>query len=236
MNDESSELWPVEDEATEVVRAYERESQLRPDDAQMHFDFGSAFMELGPGLEKHAVKAFESAVGLRPDWAQAHTQLGYAYAAAGRRDDAIIEYGQALKLFPGDVDAWSALAHAAFLSGRYEEAGRAGMRLGVDQPLMAGSHLILGLAQLLLGRHADSEESFRRAVQLEPDMAEGHYGLGLAAVALGNLSTVAVQHQLLGRLNPELADCLARHSKRRLIAPAEVVRELFGIKGEERAA
>ena len=219
MSDEYSEPWPAEDEATEVVRAYERASQLSPDDAQVHFDYGLAFMELGPGLERHAVEAFESAVRLRPAWAQAHTQLGYAYASAGRRDEAIAEYGRAFESSPDDVDTWGALAHAAFLSGRYEEAEQAGVRLVDAQPLTAGSHLILGLAQLLLGRHAEAEESFRRAVQLEPDLAEGHYGFGLAAVALGNVSTAAVQHQVLSGLNSEFADCLARHSSRGLIVP-----------------
>jgi Flp pilus assembly protein TadD len=232
MSDEYAEPWPAEDEATEVVRAYERASQLSSDDAQVHFDYGLAFMELGPGLERHAVEAFEAAVRLRPAWAQAHTQLGYAYASAGRRDEAIAEYRQALMLSPGDVDTWGALAHVAFLSDRYEEAEQAGVRLVDAQPLTAGPHLILGLAQLLLGRHAEAEESFRRAIQLEPDMAEGHYGLGLAAVALGNVSTVAVQHQVLSGLKPEFAEYLARHSRRRLIVPAEVVRELFGITDE----
>src|SRR5215204_5205683 len=101
MSDEYSEPWPAEDEAIEVVRAYESASRLRPDDVQTHFDYGLAFMELGPGLESRAVEAFESAVRLLPAWAQAHTQLGYAYASAGRRDDAIAEYSQALKLSPG---------------------------------------------------------------------------------------------------------------------------------------
>jgi len=75
VSDEYSEPWPAEDEQTEVVRAYERASQLRPDDAQTHFDYGLAFMELGPGLEEHALRAFGSAVRLRPAWVQASGTL-----------------------------------------------------------------------------------------------------------------------------------------------------------------
>src|ERR1044071_9865012 len=50
-DNEYSDDWPGVDEATEVIRAYECASQLNPRDAQMHFNYGIAFMELEAGLE-----------------------------------------------------------------------------------------------------------------------------------------------------------------------------------------
>ena len=38
--------WPGVDAATEAIRAYERDSKLKPLDAQTHFNYGVAFMEL----------------------------------------------------------------------------------------------------------------------------------------------------------------------------------------------
>lgn len=84
-DEEHSDDWPGVDEATEVIRAYERDSKLKPLDAQTHFDYGVAFMELGAGLESHAIEAFKAAARLRPSWSAAHSQLGLAYASANRR-------------------------------------------------------------------------------------------------------------------------------------------------------
>jgi len=66
MSDDDKDLWPNVDEATEVVKAYQHSAQLKPDDAQMHFDYGMAFMELGSGLEDRAIEAFKAAAQLRP--------------------------------------------------------------------------------------------------------------------------------------------------------------------------
>jgi hypothetical protein len=67
MTDEQhSDDWPSVDDATEVIRAYERNSKLKPLSAQMRFDYGVAFMKLGTGLESYAIEAFKAAARLRP--------------------------------------------------------------------------------------------------------------------------------------------------------------------------
>src|SRR3954452_18316452 len=128
MDDEHSDDWPGFDEATEVIRAYERDSKLKPMDAQMHFDYGVAFMEFGTGHEGHAIEAFKAAARLRPSWSAAHSQLGLAYASANRREEAVESYKQALSLKPDDTDTLAALAHAYLLLGRFSELGQAALR------------------------------------------------------------------------------------------------------------
>lgn len=227
MNEDYSYLWPNVDEPTEIVRAYERETQLKPDDAQMHFDYGMAFMELGPGLEDRAIEAFRAAAQLRPAWAAAYSQLGLAYASANRREEAVEAYKKALALQPDDTDTLAALAHASLLLGRYEEAARSAARMADIAPLVSGSHFVLGLAQLLLKRYADADESFRRALQLEPDLAEARFGLGLASIALGNDSLVQVEYEALRNLDQNLAGKIAEHRHLGTFTPAEVVSVLF---------
>ena len=58
-DEERIDSWPSLNEAVGVIRAYEQASRFSSSDAQIHFDFGSAFMELGTGLEIRAIKAFE---------------------------------------------------------------------------------------------------------------------------------------------------------------------------------
>ena len=44
-DEERAKYWPGADETAEVIRAYERTSQLNPCDTQMHIDYGIAFMK-----------------------------------------------------------------------------------------------------------------------------------------------------------------------------------------------
>src|ERR1044072_7589539 len=88
-DDEYSEDWLVVDVVAEVIRADEHDSKLNPLDAQMRLDYGVAFMELGTGLEGHAIEACKAAARLRPSWSAVHFQLGLAYAAANRREEAV---------------------------------------------------------------------------------------------------------------------------------------------------
>jgi len=136
--------WPGVDEATEVIRAYGRDSKLKPQDAQRHFDYGVAFMELGTGLEGHAIGAFKAAARLWPSWSAAHSQLGIAYASANKREEAVESYKQALRLKPGDTDTLAALAHATLLLGRFNESEQAALRMVEAAPIDSGPHFVLG--------------------------------------------------------------------------------------------
>jgi tetratricopeptide (TPR) repeat protein len=220
--EEHSDDWPGVDEATEVIRAYEHDSKLKPLDGQTHFDYGVAFMELGPGLEINAIEAFKAAARLRPSWS-AYSQLGLAYAAANRREEAVESYKQALRLQPEDTDTLAALAHASLILRRFSESEQAALRMVEASPLDSGPHFVLGVAQLLQGRYADADESLRWAVSLESDLAEACYGIGLAAIALGNDSVAQIQHERLSELDRELAGKLNEHRQSGSFTPSEVI-------------
>ena len=227
-DEEYSDDWPGVDEATEVIRAYEGDSELKPLDAQRHFDYGVAFMELGTGLEGQAIEAFNAAARLRPSWPAAHSRLGLAYASANRREEAVESYRQALSLKPDDTDTLAALAHAYLLLGRFSESGQAALRMVEASPLDSGPHFVLGVAQLLQERYADADESLRRAISLESDLAEAYYGIGLAAIALSNDGVALLQYERLMELDRRLAGKLIEHRQRGSLTPTEVMSCLFG--------
>lgn len=228
-DEEHSEDWPDVDEAAEVIRAYESASQLSHHDAQMHFNYGVAFMELGAGLEINAIEAFKVAARLRPSWSAAHSQLGLAYASLNRREEAVESYKQALRIQPEDTDTLAALAHASLLIGRFNESEQAALRMVEASTLDSGPHFVLGVAQLLQGRYEDADVSLRRAVSLEPDLAEACYGIGLAAIALGDDSVAQLQHERLSELDGRLAVKLIEQRQRGSFTPAEVINYLFEI-------
>jgi tetratricopeptide (TPR) repeat protein len=226
-DEEQANDWPGVDSAVELIRAYERASRLDPADAQAHFNYGVAFMELGVGLENRAIEAFKNASRLCPSWSESHSQLGLAYASSNRRDEAIESYRQFLILQSDDTNTLAALAHASLLIGRYEETEWAATRMIEVTPLASVSHLILGVAQLLQCRYADADESLRRAVSLEADLAEAYYGIGLAAIALGNDSGVQLQHHRLTELDRRLAGKLMKHRQSGSFTPTEIIHCLF---------
>jgi len=226
-DEEQSDNWPGIDEATEVIRAYKSASHLNPRDAQMHFNYGIAFMQLGAGLGMSAIEAFQAAVRRRPSWAAAHSRLGLAYAAANRWGEAVESYKYALKLKSEDKDTLTALAHASLLLGRFEESEQATLRMVEVSPLDTGPHFVLGVAHLLQERYADADESLRRAISLEPDLAEAYYGIGLAPIALGNDSVAQLQCERLTELDLKLAGKLIEHRQRGRFTTAEVIHCLF---------
>jgi len=231
MNEEDIEFWLAGDETIEMILWYRHMSSLKPGDAQMHFHYGLAFMELGTELEGQAIEAFKEAVRLRPHWPAAHLQLGLAYAAADRREEAISSYKSAHALRPNDLDTLSVLVHAYLLQDHYGEAEELAARMVTVAPLKSGSHFVSGLAQLLTGHYAEAGESFHRAIQLEPDLREARFGLGLAAIALSNDSLVQIQYDALRRLGDDLARKLAGHRQRSTFKTEEIVGYFFNTTG-----
>jgi tetratricopeptide (TPR) repeat protein len=226
--------WPSADKAGGLIGVYKQASRSNPYDAQLHFDYGITFLELGAGFEDHAVEAFKTAAALHPSWAAVHFQLGLAYASSNLREEAIGSYKQAVTLQPEDINTLAAFAHASLLLGRHEEAEWAATRMIEVAPLASGAYLISGMAQLLQSRYADADGSLHRAVSLESDLAEAYYGIGLASIALGNDSVVQLQCERLRALDWRLAGKLIEHRQREIFMPAEFMNELLEIAADVR--
>ncbi len=225
--EETYDLWLEVDEAAEIIRGYEFDCRIKPNDTEMHFDYGLAFMGLGIGLESYAIAAFKEAIRLRPFWAEAYSQLGLAYASANRRKEAVESYRQALKFQPNDIGTLAALTHAYLFLGRYSEAEQVAVKMIEVVPLASGHYLALGFAQLLQSHYTEASESLKRALSLEPDLSEACYGIGLAAIAQGNDGVAQCQHDSLMKLDRNLARELFRQRQSGGFTPAEIIDCLF---------
>lgn len=175
--EEIYDLWPELDEAVEIIQRYESDCGISPNDAEMHFNYGLAFIELGIGLESWAIEALKEAIRLRPFWFAAYSHLGLAYASANRREEAVESYRQALKFQPNDTGILAALTHAYLFLGRYSEAEQMAMKMIELAPLASVNYLALGFARLLQENYAEANESLKRAFSLEPDLSEACYGM-----------------------------------------------------------
>ena len=139
----------------------------------------------------------------------AHFNLGVILSSVpGRRDDAVAQLEEGLRLRPdsaeGHVDLGNALSNAP---GRLEDAVghyREALRLSPD---IVGAHIGMGNALARMpGRLNDAVAQFEDAVRLAPGFAVGHFDLGntLARVP-GRLDDAIAQYKEALRLKPDLA-------------------------------
>ena len=142
----------------------------------------------------------------RPHDPLAHYSLGVALTKAGRTQEAIAHYGEALRLDPklaGVHDSWGvALAGV----GRFQEASahyEQALRL---QPVFAEAHNNWGNALRELGKSTEAIEHYRQALQIEPDYAEAHNSWGVALAQVDHLESAIDHYEQALRLKPDLAE------------------------------
>jgi Flp pilus assembly protein TadD len=132
--------------------------------------------------------------------------LAEALKDQGRREEAVAEYRNCLRLMPDDAQCHTCLGVVLQDLGSVEEAiaeYREAIRL---RPNLAAAHNDLGLA--LLGRKKLEEaiDEFRIALRLEPDLAEARNNLGRALMELGKFDQATVELRNARRLKADLVE------------------------------
>jgi tetratricopeptide (TPR) repeat protein len=113
---------------------------------------------------------------------------GIEMARAGRFDEAIALFEQALRSDPGLAEAQAQLGAALLALGRDQEAAAALERaVGLD-PGFADAHYNLGLLAHRQGRIEDAVARFEQAVALRPDHFEALLALGTDLPQIGRAS------------------------------------------------
>lgn len=164
--------------------------QAKPNDAQGHFNLGTALSRKGD-LDG-AITEFRQAIRLKPDYADAHFNLGNALFRKRDLDNAIAEYRAAIRAKPDYADAHSNLGFALDDKGDRDDAiaeYRAAIRL---QPELATPHYNLCDALEDKGDLDGAIAECRAAIRLKPDYAQAHFNLGFAFDGPG-VKTVAIQ-------------------------------------------
>jgi protein O-mannosyl-transferase len=181
-----------------------------PDAWMAHENLGGLL--LAEGRVDEAASQFETALGIRGagDLAEEHYNLGCALAKIpGRRGDAVREFGEALRLEPGNAEAHYNLGRSLELvPGRLGEAisqYREAVRL---KPGYAEAHASLGAAlQMSPGNLNEVIAEDTEAVRLEPSLAAAHFNLGFALEKIpGRTDEVIRQYEEAIRLEAAYAE------------------------------
>ena len=124
---------------------------------------------------------------------------------AGRLDEAIAGYCQALALKPDLTAAHNNLGNALCEQGRLEEAEASYRRALALQPGQAEAHNNLGTMLFEREQLDEAVACYRQALALEPDYAEAHNNLGAAFNRKGKLDEAETSIRRALALKPDFA-------------------------------
>jgi len=145
----------------------------------------------------------------RDNWV-IHNNLGTYLFNAGRRDEAVDQYRETLRINPRYALAHYNLGSALSALGQNAAAAehfRTALRL---RPDYAEARNNLGNTFVALGRPEEAAANFREALKIQPDFAEAHYNLGNSLAAAGQWQDAAASFREALRVKPDFAE--ARHN------------------------
>jgi tetratricopeptide (TPR) repeat protein len=123
----------------------------------------------------------------------AQNNLGTLLRQAGKPEDAIGHFEQALRIKPDFAEAHYNLGVTLARLDRIQEAIKRYEQALRLKPDFAEAHYNLGVALAESGRVAESMEHWEQALRLKPDYAEAHFNLGMMLAAQGQ-TTEALEH------------------------------------------
>jgi tetratricopeptide (TPR) repeat protein len=139
-------------------------------------------------------------------YAETCNDLGVVLRRAGRVQEAIRRFDQALRIMPDYAEAHCNLGVALEHVGRAQEAIRHYQQALQIKPDYADAHNNLGIALVNAGRAQEASGHFEKAVQIKPDFAEAHNNLGIALARAGKLEDAIGHWEQALRIKPDYAE------------------------------
>ena len=136
-----------------------------------------AMAYIGEKRPDEAVKMAAEYARKNPHNSAVHLLYGTALVAAGKRAEARVEYSEAYKLDPKNIDALLSLGSLDSLDGHYKDAvGRYDTALELD-PQNAAAMTALGWLAMLQGDKAQAVKWLKQAIGAAPKSAAAYVGL-----------------------------------------------------------
>jgi tetratricopeptide (TPR) repeat protein len=144
-------------------------------------------------------RLWRHALAIQRGSAYAHNNLGMALVEQNRLDEAIVEFGEVLRIDPRDADGHYNLGNALARQGKLDAAVAQFRELLRIYPEHAKARYDLGNALARQGELDEALRHFRAALRYAPGNASAHYNAGLILLKQGGLDE-AIDHfrQALG--------------------------------------
>ena len=141
-----------------------------------------------------------------PGVAQAHNNLAHALWSTGRKEQALEQLRETLKLDPEFSEARILLAESLFKDNRLQGAAEQFTSfLKIEQPPLSAAYARnrLGLILRSLGHREASAEEFRQASNLDPGNGLYHFNLAVALSGLGERADAIEHYGLALEIQPQ---------------------------------
>jgi predicted CXXCH cytochrome family protein len=133
-------------------------------------------------------------------------ELGDGYAKAGREDEAIRWYGEALRRKPDFRPATKQLAAALIGKGDYVQATEVLRQAVASPPADDALFTALGNSYLRQQMLPQAQQALRRALEINPEQAEAQNRLGLVAIRKNDPGEAEVRFRDALRSQPDFAE------------------------------
>lgn len=133
-------------------------------------------------------------------------KIGRGHLKAGRLDDAVAAFSEAVRINELDPDVHEGLATAHFLKHSYETAIQHFERVTRLDPRRGAAWVNLGAVYNRMANYQKAAEVLRRAVQIEKKSSVGYYNLGIAYKHLKQWALAVPAYREAIRLDPKMAD------------------------------
>jgi len=117
---------------------------------------------------RNSITLFRRALEVTKENAIAESNLAIALAERGLLDDAVVHYGEVLRLAPADIDARCNMGIALIRQGKLDEAARLCREALRMAPGNAEAHNNLGVALAKQGKLEQAAAQFRTALRIQP--------------------------------------------------------------------
>jgi tetratricopeptide (TPR) repeat protein len=157
-----------------------------------------------------AVEPITRALAVGPEFADVYFTLGLVHTELGQNEKAISAFENSLRLEPDNANAYLLLGCALHQPDTLAEAAAAYQKSLELNPEQFEALLNLGDAYLQLGRVEEARDILTRAGTVNSEDSNLHHSFGELYLKLGMRDEAYRELEVLRRLDPSLADALAK--------------------------
>jgi tetratricopeptide (TPR) repeat protein len=140
------------------------------------------------------------------NYAETQCNMGNALLRAGRVQEAIAHYEQALRIMPDYPTAYNDLGVALWQAGKVREAIGHYEKVLRIMPDYAEAHHNLGVALASQGKVAEAIAEYAAALRIKPDYAEAHHNLAIVLAGQGRVAEAITEYAAAVRIKPDYAE------------------------------
>ncbi|MDE1943604.1 MAG: tetratricopeptide repeat protein, partial [Betaproteobacteria bacterium] len=191
-------------QAADAVMPMQKNLELMPDDAEAHFNYGTAMRHMK--RLKEAESSFRKAVELKPDYAESLNNLGNLLRETGRLEQAESSLRQAIEAKPDYAEAHGNLGSLLKELGEAAEAEEEFRKALELKPQYVAAHNELGNLLMEQGRLGEAESCFRHAIAISAFSSAAHRNLGNTLKEQGRMAEAEASMRQAIALAPEYAE------------------------------